>query len=632
MIKDILEANDGVRPFAKQIEGLKALFPGCFHTDGSLDFGELKRQLEGKVSIQNEGYGLNFLGKSYARLLASLDTTTVITPDKEHNEKEENKNSDNLYISGDNIDALKHLLKSYEGQIKCIYIDPPYNTGSDGFVYNDKFNFSVTDLMEKLSIEEDEAAKILDLTKRKSASHSAWLLFMYPRLQLARDLLTEDGVIFISIDDNEQADLKLLCDDVFGEENCVAQLIWERAYAPKNDAKYVSNSHEYVLMYAKRIDSFQIGRLERTDEANARYKNPDNDPRGAWKPSDMSVKTYTPSCDYPITTPSGRVIEPPTGRCWRLSKNAFLERLQDNRIYFGEDGNSVPCIKRFLTELKFDGMAPTSILFYKDVGHSQEGAKEVIQLMEAGVFDGPKPIRLLERLLTLANLKDDSIVLDFFGGSSSTAHALLKKTVEKGMHNHFILVQLPEPVSPQSEAERQGYHSIDQIGMERIRRAAKKIKEEHPDTQADLGFRHYTLQEPNQEAINEMYDFNPMSSNDLFVDTDLYKQFGKDTILTTWLVRDGYHFAKEAEVETLDLGGYTGYYMGHHLYLIDPGCGEEAVQAIFDRYAEDVTFRPTHVVVFGYNFTWTELENLKNNLLHFKDVEDNLRISVDVRY
>ena len=248
---------------------------------------------------------------------------------------------------------------------------------------------------------------------------------------LARNLLSDDGVIFISIDDNEQENLRKICDEVFGANNFVAQLIWERAYAPKNDARFISNSHDYVLMYVQNINQFVIGRLPRTEEANARYQNPDNDPRGVWKPSDMSVKTYNAACDYPITAPSGRIIEPPTGRCWSLAKNVFLARLQDNRIWFGPDGNGVPCIKRFLTELKYDGMAPTSIMFYKDVGHSQEGAKEVTKLLEAGAFDGPKPVRLLNRFLTLAHLDKDSIVLDFFSGSATTAHAVMQLNAEE---------------------------------------------------------------------------------------------------------------------------------------------------------------------------------------------------------
>lgn len=329
---------------------------------------------------------------------------------------------------------------------------------------------------------------------------------MYPRLRLARELLTDDGVIFISIDDNEDRNLRILCDEVFGEANFVSQLIWERAYSPKNDAKYVSNSHDYVLVYAKSIERFVIGRLPRTDEANARYKNPDNDPRGVWKPSDLSVKTYSPDSDYPITTPSGRVVEPPAGRCWRLSRNAFRERLQDNRIWFGPNGDSVPCIKRFLTELKYDGMAPTSIMFYKEVGHSQEGAKELVSLFDGkGYFDGPKPTKLLQRLITLANLSTGDIVLDFFSGSASTAHAMFLQELGKDERYQFILVQLPEPCDPKRDAYKDGYETLCDIGEGRIRRAGDKIKTEleesnrqlklgeEPKQLPDVGFRVFKL-------------------------------------------------------------------------------------------------------------------------------------------
>ena len=285
--------------------------------------------------------------------------------------------------------------------------------------------------------------------------------------------------------------MRKACDEVFGSGNFVAQLVWERAYAPKNDAKYISNSHDYVVMYTKLLNEFKIGRLPRTEEANARYSNPDKDPRGVWKPSDLSVKTYNAECDYPITTPSGRVIEPPTGRCWSLSKKAFFERLADNRISFGADGNSVPCIKRFLSELKFEGMAPQSIMFYKDVGHSQEGSQEVTKLLEAGVFDGPKPIRLLTRFLTLANLEKDSIILDFFSGSATTAHAVMQLNAEDGGNRKFIMVQLPEETDEKSEAYKAGYKNICEIGKERIRRAGTKIKADSPLTTSnlDVGFR-----------------------------------------------------------------------------------------------------------------------------------------------
>lgn len=315
-------------------------------------------------------------------------------------------------------------------------------------------------------------------------------------------MLTEDGVIFISIDDHEVENLRKVCDEVFGECNFIATLVWERAFSPKNDAKYISNSHDYVLMYAKSAANFVIGRLERTAEANARYSNPDNDPRGVWMSSDISVKTYNASCDYPIITPSGKVVEPPAGRCWRLSKNAFFERLQDNRIWFGPNGDNTPRMKRFLSELKFEGMAPTSILFYKDVGHSQEGAQEVVSLFgDKGVFDGPKPVRLLERLITLANLKEDSIVLDFFSGSATTAHAVMKKNVEKEKNCRFIMVQLPEEVS--DKKKDQGYKNICEIGKERIRRAGAKIKAENPEKaqHLDTGFRVLKLDSSNMKDV-----------------------------------------------------------------------------------------------------------------------------------
>ena len=371
-----------------------------------------------------------------------------------------------------------------------VFIDPPYNTGND-FVYEDDFAQSADEYLANSGQFDEEGNRMVQNTESNGRFHTDWLNMIYPRLKLAKDLLTDDGVIFISIDDNEQENLKKCCDEVFGGQNFVAQLVWERAFSPKNDARFVSNSHDYVLMYAKDITQFVIGRLPRTAEANARYSNPDNDPRGVWMSSDISVKTYNAECDYPITTPSGRVIEPPAGRCWRLSKNAFLERLQDNRIWFGPDGNGVPRIKRFLTDLKHEGMAPTSIMFFRDVGHSQEGAQEVSKLLDGGFFSGPKPQRLMQRLLTLANLKSDSVVLDFFSGSASTAHAVMSKNAEDGGHRKFIMVQLPEATEEKSEAHKAGYKNICEIGKERIRRAGKKIKEDSPLTtqNLDTGFR-----------------------------------------------------------------------------------------------------------------------------------------------
>ena len=444
---------------------LKSVFPECF-SEGMLDIDKLLSLCGEYIDNDFEKYKFEWKGKAECLRLAQKRSTGTLRPCRE--ESVNFDETENLYIEGDNLEVLKLLQTAYYRKVKMIYIDPPYNTGND-FVYEDNFA--------------DPMARYKEVTQQTTKSnpetmgrfHTNWLNMMYPRLRLAANLLRDDGVIFISIDDHEIHNLRKLCDEVFGEENFISELIWERAYSPKNDAKFISNSHDYVLMYAKNIANFVIGRLERTDEANARYKNLDNDPRGVWKPSDMSVKTYNAECDYPITTPSGRVIEPPTGRCWSLSKNAFLERLHDNRIYFGADGNSVPQIKRFLTELKFEGMAPQSIMFYKDVGHSQEGAKEVTALLEAGAFDGPKPLRLLSRLLTLANTDKDSIILDFFSGSATTAHAVMQLNAEDGGNRKFICVQLPEVADEKSEAYKAGFKNICEIGKERIRRAGKSI-------------------------------------------------------------------------------------------------------------------------------------------------------------
>ena len=486
---------------------LAALFPNAV-TETIDANGEVVRAIDKDILMQEistcvvdgqeERYQFTWPDKRQAVRLASSPISATLRPCRE--ESVNFDTTENLYIEGDNLDVLKLLRETYLGKVKMIYIDPPYNTGND-FVYDDDFAEDAGEFQFRDNQYDDQGNRLVQNTESNGRFHTDWLNMIYPRLKVAKDLLADDGVIFISIDDHEVENLKKLCDEIFGSQNFIAQLVWERAYAPKNDARFISNSHDYVVMFAKSIEQFVIGRLPRTAEANARYSNPDNDPRGVWKASDISVKTYNAACDYPITTPSGRIVEPPTGRCWSLSKNAFLERLQDNRIWFGPDGNSTPSMKRFLSELKFDGMAPTSIMFYKDVGHSQEGAQEVTKLLDAGVFDGPKPVRLLERVLTLANLKEDSIVLDFFSGSASTAHALIKRNAEKQSHCKFIMVQLPEQTG--DKAANAGFETICEIGKERIRRAGKKVKEEAGLTAADLdiGFRVLKLDSSNMEDV-----------------------------------------------------------------------------------------------------------------------------------
>ena len=522
------------------LEALYQIVPSCFTEVKDDKTGELRHvvnfktlcQLLGDNAVEDadEMYQFTWPGKQEARREAARPITKTLHPVVE--DSVDWDNTQNLYIEGDNLEVLKLLQKSYMGKVKMIYIDPPYNTGND-FVYDDDFARSQNE-EELASGNVDELGnRYRKNTDTNGRFHSDWCSMMYSRLMVARSLLTDDGVIFISIDDNEQRNLKNICDEIFGSSNFIAQLICERAYSPKNDAKYISNSHDYVLMYALDLEKFTIGRLPRTEEANDRYSNPDNDHRGVWKASDMSVKTYTSSCDYKITTPSGKIVEPPAGRCWRLSAKAFAERLQDNRIWFGPNGDSTPSIKRFLSELKYEGMAPTSILFYKEVGHSQEGAKEVVSLFgNKGVFDGPKPVRLLERLITLANLKSDSIVMDFFSGSATTAHALMKVNAEKQTSYKFILVQLPEEVS--ETKKEQGYKTICGIGKERIRRAGKKIKEESPLTtqNLDTGFRVFRLADSNFEEVKKAPGEYDQSQLDLFLNnvksdrTDLDLLFG----------------------------------------------------------------------------------------------------------
>ena len=510
------------------LEALRQIAPSAFTevrgADGQLahkvDFDALRQLLGDAIADTGEEcFGFQWVGKQDAKRAAAEPTRQTLRPVvKDSLDWDTTKN---LYIEGDNLEVLKLLQRAYLGKVKMIYIDPPYNTGND-FVYEDDFAMSREEMDEAMGNLDGEGNRLRRNLDSNPRYHSDWCSMIYSRLLVARTLLADDGVIFISIDDNEVHHLRKICDEVFGARNFVAELIWERAFAPKNDAKYISNSHDYVLMYGKQIDNFTIGRLPRTEEANARYSNPDNDPRGVWQSDNLTVKSYSEAYDYPITTPSGRVVEPPAGRCWRLSSKAFDERLQDNRIWFGSDGNGVPRIKRFLSELKYDGMAPTSILFYKEVGHSQEGAQEVIKLFDdKGVFDGPKPTRLLERLLTLSNLQDDSIVLDFFSGSATTAHAVMQHNAKWDKHCKFICIQIPETVS--DTKKKQGYNTICDIGKERIRRAGKKIKEEAGLMGQDLdtGFRVLRVDSSNMEDI--YFEPAKLKQDDLFSQLDSVK-------------------------------------------------------------------------------------------------------------
>lgn len=579
-----MQSSNGVED---NIMKIARLFPDCVtetvdERSGQpkhlIDFEKLKQNLSDSVmSERAERYQFTWPDKSKAILLANFPVNATLRPCRE--DSVDFDNTQNLYIEGDNLDVLKCLKETYLHKVKMIYIDPPYNTGND-FVYEDDFAQSSEEYLANSGQFDEQGNRMFTNAESNGRFHTDWLNMIYPRLKVARDLLTDDGVIFISIDDNEVENLRKVCDEVFGEQNFIATLIWERAFAPKNDAKFISSSHDYIVMCAKRIENFKIGRLERTQEANARYSNPDNDPRGVWTSGDMLVKTYNKSCDYPITTPSGKIVNPVPGRCWRFSEESFLEKVKDNRIWFGPEGNGVPRVKRFLSELKFEGMAPTSILFHKEVGHSQEGSKEVTALFgDKGVFDGPKPVRLLQRLLTLANLDDNSIILDFFSGSASTAHAVMKMNAEKQKHCPFIMVQLPEHIS--EKKKEQGYETVCEIGKERIRRAGKKIKEESPLTTQDLdtGFRVLKLDSTNMQDI--YYSPKDISQADLFSQVDNVKpdRTGEDLLFQVMLELGA---TLDSEIETTTVAGKTIYNVaeGYLVACFDPDVTDEVVKAI----------------------------------------------------
>ncbi|MDP1845850.1 MAG: site-specific DNA-methyltransferase [Candidatus Moranbacteria bacterium] len=361
------------------------------------------------------------------------------------------ENSQNLIMHGDNLEALKALMPFYVEKIKCIYIDPPYNTGNEKWVYNDKLN---SPKVKKW------IGKVVGNEKEDLSRHDKWLCMIYPRLKLLKDLLKEDGVIFISIDDNEHCNLKHAMDEIFGEENFVCNIIWQKKYSPQNDAKYFSNMHDFIVVYAKKkntngyIGGWTRNLMNRSEKQNARYKNLDDDPRGIWKPSDLSVKTYSASTDYPIKTPSGRIVNPPAGYCWRVTKEKFEEMVKDNRIWFGKEKSNVPSIKRFLSDVQ-QGIVPSTIWFREDVGDNQEASKEIKELFKDSdfPFETPKPVRLIKRIIEIASQNGD-IFLDSFAGSGTTGHAVLDLNKEDGGNRKFILVEMEDKVAKDITAER----------------------------------------------------------------------------------------------------------------------------------------------------------------------------------
>lgn len=573
---------------------LKYHFPNCFDKHGAFLPEKMAEILHSDgIATQKEGYSLNWLGKSYAHVLKDTPPETLLAEDTAHNRRPENANSENLLIKGDNLEVLKHLKHAYKNQIKMIYIDPPYNTGSDGFVYQDDRKFTPEQLAELGGMSLEEAERVLAFTAKKSNSHSAWLTFMYPRLYVARELLREDGVIFISIDDNEQAQLKILCDEVFGEENFVADFIWNNKYTVSNDTD-VSYQHEHILCYAKNRTIFSLNLLDRTEKQNKDYKNRDNDPKGAWKATPIHARSGTESGIYTITFPNGITWTAPTGRYPRYSKERLQELYDEGALYFNKNGGVDK--KTYLSEVR-DGVTCGTLWGYEDVGHSHGNNEELANLLGKGIFNDPKGIELIERILKLGTDNDtEDIVLDFFAGSGTTAHAVIHlNNKKKNSNRKFILVQLNE--APKAEAKKAGYTTIFDITKARIQKVAAKIRTENPDYSGDLGFKIFQTELNFQAALND--DFDPAqaeipdSKNAMLSDEQLH------TLLTTWRVYDGCRLPEK--VQTIDLAGYTAYYCRNHLYLLASGFHSECVKALIEKLDNDKDFVPERIVLFSQN-------------------------------
>ncbi len=622
MVKtEIIYDNTDITANSKQIEILKKHFPSCFDKNG--DFVPHKMaEMVGKseLELSKESYSLNWLGKSYARLLANENPLTLLAEDKEHNSKEENKNSQNILIKGDNLEVLKHLKNAYAEKIKMIYIDPPYNTGSDGFVYEDDRKFTIEELSKLAGIGLEEAKRILDFTKSKANSHSAWLTFMYPRLYVARELLKEDGVIFISIDDNEAAQLKMLCDEVFGEENFVAQLIWKKKKGGGNDSKYIAVEHEYIVMYAKGKNKLSDIYQSYTGDYIKRYNEEDNDGKYYWDTfKRKSGKQY-----YPIIAPDQTVLEfDENGNriSWLRSEARFKEDIQNGEIKFerSKDNGWTVFFKQRLPQ----GKTPRSLLL--DIGTTSEGSAELLDMFKAELFQNPKTTNLLNFLLQIGINKDD-LVLDFFAGSGTTAHAVMELNASDDGNRKFIAVQIPEETDAKSEAHKAGYKTIFDITKARIEKAATKIKKEKPEFTGDLGFKIFEsvhMFDGYLDNIEELREGQEIFDGSLLDTTDL------EHLLTTWKVYDGMELI--VELSTVMLGEYEAYYHDKILYFANKGFNTEALKAFAAKLDDDGSFGPSKLVVFGYNFDSKSQRELKEALTNYKN-KKAIELDITVRY
>ncbi|MBI3143477.1 MAG: site-specific DNA-methyltransferase [Bacteroidetes bacterium] len=647
----------------KDLEALRINFPHCFDKDGNFQLEKFKNNLtEKEINFSTESYGLEWLGKSYARLLASDPATTLLKADETHNAKPENANSENLLIKGDNLEVLKHLANAYYEQVKMIYIDPPYNTGSDGFVYEDDRKFTVKELQQLIGIDAEKAKRILDFTKQESNSHSAWLTFIYPRLYIAKQLIKNDGVIFVSIDDNEVAQLRLLMDEVFGEENFVAIFPWKKRTA-KSDVPYgISQDYEWIICYCKNY--FNAG-----FDVERKYYKTDDYPNNRWRLSDLTtqkVEHDRPNSAFDLIDPkSKKIYKYNPKRLWGITKDTFDEYYRKGKIVFPDDYDflniTIPAFRVFESEDKAKALkkygsdnAKKSASTYlpKEVGMSEDGNRENFEIFKQKTFSFPKPSSLIKHLLRTI-YETDFIILDFFAGSGTTGDAVMQLNAEDGGKRNFILVQLPEPIDPKKnkaafdfvKTELKAEPTIFEITKERLIRASKKIKTETIDKQIaekqkeirdlsskldlenknekikqlkseikaleqqDLGFKIFETipiwEDYNFEA--ELFD----SSQNLF-DAGKLTEDDIKAILTTWKTYDG--IALTQELESIDLSGYTAYYGNGRLYLMLKSFTTDSLKALLEKIDTDKHFEPKSIIAFGYHLESKSLREISENV------------------
>ncbi|WP_375741717.1 site-specific DNA-methyltransferase [Neisseria meningitidis] len=620
MNTEAIYTSDGITANSTQLEQLKKLFPACFDADGNFLIDRLQAEIVPQTDIGREFYEMNWLGKSYARLLRNLPPETLISEDKTHNAKPENAGSQNLLIRGDNLEVLKHLKNAYTNSVKMIYIDPPYNTGSDGFVYQDDRKFTPAELACLANIDEDEAARILDFTDKGSNSHSAWLTFMYPRLYIARELLKDDGVIFISIDDNEAAQLKLLCDEVFGEGNFIKDLIVNTSEGGGN-AKYVVNGHETVLVYAKDITHFD------------NLKRP-KDIRG--KKIVINDELYWIQED---------AVREQFGKYGNLHYEDIIEIKGiefKNKIDKDIENNEYILIPKSYGKTIIGKLRKVSDDFSKfhsilNIGNisknlTKDGIRELEELFETGKgyspFETPKPLDLLKRLVLSATFKGNQtdLILDFFAGSGTTAHAVMQLNAEgQNGNRRYICVQLPEKTAEKSEARKAGYPTIFDITKARIEKAAAKIRVEHPDYTGDSGFKIFQTADNFRQHPDK--DFSP-EQPDLPLNDELSEE-QLQTLLTTWTLYDG--AALTTPVEPVRLGAYTAYLCEKRLYLMNAGFTSADLLAFIRKLDDDADFNPNRVIVFGSNMASAmqhELDQAVRGYANKKEIELNVIIRV----